>query len=109
MEILKSKKLKNNWRNKMINLYINRELQFPKNGIPITAENFKNSVKNISYEMDYENEIDHIIYCLICAEEKRTGDGEINFVFDKFQMLSRLELAEQKLKNYIKTLRKETN
>lgn len=93
----------------MINLYINRELQFPKNGIPITAENFKNSVKNISYEMDYENEIDHIIYCLICAEEKRTGDGEINFVFDKFQMLSRLELAEQKLKNYIKTLRKETN
>lgn len=93
----------------MKNLYVNRELQFPKKDIPITAENFKSSVKNISYEMDYENEIDHIMYCLICAEEKRTGAGEINFAFDKFQMLSRLELAEQKLKNYIKTLREETN
>lgn len=93
----------------MINLYVNRELQFPKNGDPMTAENFKNIVKNISYEMDYENEIDHIIYCLICAEEKRTGAEEINFVFDKFQIISRLELAEQKLRDYIKVLRKETN
>ena len=93
----------------MINLYVNRELQFPKNGDPMTAENFKNIVKNISYEMDYENEIDHIIYCLICAEEKRTGAGEINFVFDKFQIISRLELAEQKLRDYIKVLRKETS
>lgn len=89
----------------MKNLYINREIQFPKNGIPMTAENFKNIVKNISYEMDYENEIDHIIYCLICAEEKRTGAGEINFVFDKFQIISRLELAETKLKEYINKLR----
>ena len=89
----------------MKNLYINRELRFPKNGIPMTAENFKNIVKNISYEMDYENEIDHIIYCLICAEEKRTGAREINFVFDKFQIISRLELAETKLKEYINKLR----
>ena len=81
----------------MKNIEFEREFNIDETtGLP------KTRVKKIILELEEDNELDTIIYYLICAEMKTKGDEVLNF--KNFATLNRLESAQEKLSKYIKDM-----
>ena len=81
----------------MKNIEFEREFNIDETtGLP------KSRVKKIVLELEEDNELDTIIYYLICAEIKTKGDEVLNF--KNFATLNRLENAQEKLLKYIRNI-----